>query len=252
MGKYHRTWLKRNLDPVTKNSLNMAIAHPVRRLLPVYLLSLCLLTLVGCNPLDVRSLEAKLKTQLQEQGNLKIKSVTCPESVAKEAGASFQCEGALEPDGKFIIQVEQKDDKGQTSWEVPNSKGMLNLALLETELTKEIAKDTKVEPAVRCGSDRYRVNRPGDSFDCQLKNATLAKAKGLIEKVTVTIDTDGNVAWQQIRRTASANATAATTPAATTSAATTPATPGNAASPEASQPTSSSQRVRPRVSNTLD
>ncbi len=230
----------------------MAIAHSVRRRLPVYLLPLCLLTLVGCNPLDVRSLEAKLKTQIQEQGNLNIKSVTCPESVSKEAGTSFQCEGALEPDGKFIIQVKQEDDKGQTSWEVPNSKGMLNLALLETELVKEIAKDTKVEPAVRCGSDRYRVNRPGDSFDCQVKNATLAKAKGLIEKVTVTIDTDGNVAWQQIRRTASANATAATT-AAATPAATTPATsPDNASSSEASQPTSSPRRVRPRVSNALD
>jgi len=235
---------------VTRNSLEIAIAQPIRWLLP-----LCLLTLAGCNPLDTRTLEANIKTQLQEQGNLKVKSITCPEGISKKAGASFQCQGILESAaketaGKFIVQVEQKDDKGQTHWEVPNSKGMLNLALLETEMTKEMAKDTKAEPAVRCGSDRYRVNHPGDSFDCQVKNATLAKAKGLIEKVTVTIDTDGNVAWQQIRHTQPAAATAnSAVPGAKPAA---PGTPGSgSAKPGVAQPSPASQ-TPPVVSNSND
>jgi hypothetical protein len=233
------------IDLVTRNSLEMAIAQPIRWLLPV-----CLLTLVGCNSLDVRSLEANVKTQLQEQGRLEVKSITCPEGISKQSGAVFQCQGALAPEGKFIVQVEQKDDKGQTRWEVPNSKGVLNLALLEAELTKEIAKDTKAEPAVRCGSDRYRVNRPGDSFDCQVKNAVLAKAKGVIQKVAVTIDTEGNVSWQQIRLVQPAVAKAGTAPPSPSAA--TAVSPDSTIT-ESSQPNAAnSPQARPRQLNTQD
>ena len=237
---------------MTRNFLERAIAHPAQQLLSSCWLPLCLLTLVGCNPLDVRSLETSVKTQLQDQGNLKVKSVTCPEGISKKAGASFQCQGALEPDGKFIVQAEQKDDKGQIRWEVPNSKGMLNIALLEVELTQEMTKDTKAEPSVRCGSDRYRVARPGDTFDCQVKNATLAKAKGLIEKVTVTIDTDSNLAWQQIRRTQTTVAKATPGAAALGSGTTkSEAAQSEAAQSEAAQSNPSSP-TRPVVSNTND
>ncbi|HEY9628666.1 MAG TPA: DUF4333 domain-containing protein [Coleofasciculaceae cyanobacterium] len=215
-----------------RNCLKMAIAPPFRWFLPA-----CLLPLAGCNSLDVQSLAANIKTQLQAQSQLQIKSVTCPQGISKQAGASFQCEGTLEPEGTFVIQVEQTDESGLTRWEVPNSKGMLNLALLETELKQEIAKDTQAEPAVRCGSDRYRVNRPGDSFDCQVKNATLAKAKGLIEKVSVTIDPEGNLAWQQVRLVQPVAAPA-----------------GLTASPTVGEGTASPQpsAARPRVSNADD
>ncbi|HEY9642443.1 MAG TPA: DUF4333 domain-containing protein [Coleofasciculaceae cyanobacterium] len=181
---------------MTRIFIAMAIAQSSR-----WLLLIGIAGLASCTPsLNVQSLEANIKAQLEEQSDLKIKSVTCPTQISRKADTSFQCEGMLEPEKPFVIQVKQKDDQGQTTWEVPNSKGLLNLALLETEFQTAIANDTQTKPAVRCSSDRYRANRPGDSFDCQVKNAVLAKAKGLVEKVTVTIDPEGNVSWQQIRR----------------------------------------------------
>jgi Domain of unknown function (DUF4333) len=213
----------------------MAIAQSFRGLLLI-----AIAALAGCTPsLNVQSLEANIKTQLEEQSDLKIKSVTCPTHIPRKADTSFQCEGVLEPEKKFAIEVKQKDDQGQTTWEVPNSKGILNLALLETEFQTAIANDTQAKPALRCGSDRYRANRPGDSFDCQVKNAVLAKTKGLIEKVTVAIDLEGNVSWQQIRRT---QKTASAPATQTTSA---PSSP----QPSPAVPVGSST-ARPAITNT--
>jgi Domain of unknown function (DUF4333) len=229
---------QRNSTVLTGIFTEMAIAQSFR-----WLLLMGIAGLASCTPsLNVQSLEANIKTQLEEQSDLKIKSVTCPTNIPRKADTSFQCEGVLEPEKKFAIQVEQKDNQGQTTWNVPNSKGMLNLALLETELQTAIANDTRAKPAVRCSSDRYRANRPGDTFDCQVKNAVLAKTKGLVEKVTVAIDPEGNVSWQQIRRTPKATAQAATQPA---SAPTNPAQPSPAAQ-------AASSTSKPAITNTTD
>jgi hypothetical protein len=58
--------------------------------------------------------------------------------VAIAPETSFTCTGELDPQGAFPIQVTQKDDQGGVEWEVPNSKGLLNLATIETTIQEAI------------------------------------------------------------------------------------------------------------------
>jgi hypothetical protein len=72
---------------------------------------------VGCTrTLDKESLEAQLASDLQSNGS--TYTVSCPDGVKAQAGATFQCT-ATGPDGTALaLTVTQTDDQGNVTWEV--------------------------------------------------------------------------------------------------------------------------------------
>jgi len=172
--------------------------------LPSALLLVLFTFLQGCKPtLDNTVVETQIQSQLSSQKGISLKAVLCPQKVIVAKDASFTCIGELNPTGTFPINVTQLDAQGTVKWQIPNSKGLLNLSLLETEFGKAIASDAGIGiPGIDCGGD-YRVNKPGDRFECQVINAQPIREgqnQSLLTSVVVSLDDAGNVSWQQIRR----------------------------------------------------
>jgi len=133
---------------------------------------------------------------------------------------------------------------------------LLNLAILEAHFQEEIASELGVQATIDCGST-YRVNRPGDSFECAVANAIApmsqsdpsnqadpasqteqtnlanltnppdqddpsTQAEPVLVEVVVNVDQQGNVNWQQIRRVQTAQAADSPTTTAAAPAAASP------------------------------
>jgi hypothetical protein len=170
----------------------------VRCRIPV-LLVFGLILLPGCSrTLNMRQVEAAIQQDIEGRGGIPVKSVECPRKMPIAVGEVFQCQGELAPAGEFTVTVEQQDEYGNVAWDIPSSKGLLNVTKLETLFQEQLGAETESPPVVNCGSV-YRVNVPGDSFECKVLNAT-TKTQARIEAILVKVDPQGNVSWQQVRR----------------------------------------------------
>lgn len=160
----------------------------------------CLALASGCsNRLDTSTVEATLKADIERQGRrLSLNAVRCPSDVTRQAGAYFRCVGELNPEGTFTINVTQQDTQGTITWEVPNSKALLNLPKVEDSIQQGLAKAFGKRALIDCGTATYRVNLPGDRFQCQVVGGLEAEATS-IQSVLVKIDPDGNLSWQELR-----------------------------------------------------
>lgn len=169
---------------------------------PVGVGAIAVAILTSCAPtLDRAEVEAQIQAELEQ--SVPLSAVVCPERVAIAPDTSFTCTGELDPQGTFPIAVTQTDEQGSIEWEVPNSKGLLNLATIESEIEAAIATETNgSEPQLDCGG-AYRINLPGDSFECKVADVVPVQAgqtETLLLNVVVTLDPQGNVTWQQVRR----------------------------------------------------
>jgi hypothetical protein len=198
------------------------------------------ISLAACERLDTAQLEAELRSEI-EQGGIAIEAVTCPRRVPLGAGESFQCEVEPSLGEPFAVAVEQQDENGSLTWEIPNSKKVLNLASLETYFQREIAGETQSTPIVLCGEERYRLNRPGDRFECAVMNATITEQEE-IERIIVQVNVQSDISWQQVRRSQIDTMSSASPPSVSTAPeinaetnATSPSTasPAEPANPEA-------------------
>jgi hypothetical protein len=204
--------------------------------------------LAACERLDTAQLEAELRSEL-EQGGLAIESVSCPRRVPIQAGESFRCEVAPSSGEPFAVAVSQQEN-GNLTWEVPNSKRVLNLASLETYFQREIAGETQSMPIVLCGEERYRLNQPGDRFECEVMNGAIAEQEE-IERIVVQVNAQSDVSWQQVRRSNIAAMPSASTPSVSTAPeinAETNIPPPSAASP--TEPTSTETSPAPTATST--
>ncbi|MEB3182736.1 MAG: DUF4333 domain-containing protein [Nostocaceae cyanobacterium] len=152
----------------------------------------CLHLLVGRKEggLDNQKIEAEIKQDLEKQARVSLKSVSCPENIPLMANLAFECQGEISPEQKFPVTVKQKDDQGNIEWEVRNSPSLLNLTELASQFQDEMRTKTGKNAVINCG-DKYRVNKPGDTFDCMV-------SQGEAEKITVKIDSLGNINWQEV------------------------------------------------------
>jgi hypothetical protein len=201
--------------------------------------------------LQTEAIEMAILQDLKTQGEITVVSIHCPRNVQPTVGEAFNCLGNLESESTFLVQVTPQDEEGTVEWEIPNSKGLLNLAMLETYFQEEIASELGIEPMIDCGGT-YRVNRPGDSFECavveaiappeQADSASPADsadpasstsqtepADPVLVEVVVNVDQQGNVNWQQVRRARTAQATASANTDASTAAPATDSPPAPAA-----------------------
>lgn len=212
------------------------------------------LVLVGCSPtLNHTTVESQLQAELSQQQGITLKSVSCPSHVAIAPTTSFTCTGNLIPAGSFPIVATQGTEQGAITWEIPSSKGLLNLAQLEATFQDAIASETGTQLNIDCGGS-YRVNKPGDRFECPVTAPTTisqGESKLLLVNVTVNVDDQGNVSWQQIRRQQAI--ARATPPSATNASITAPADQGNTSrQPLVAEPSQPSANTAPAGSTADD
>ncbi|MGJ3246579.1 MAG: DUF4333 domain-containing protein [Elainellaceae cyanobacterium] len=170
---------------------------PSRRSGGILILGLGMGLIAGCSSrLDTEAIATGIQDDLEQQSRLSIQTIRCPRRIKPEAGGSFQCIGMLESSSQFLIRVKQQNDQGSVEWDIPNSKNLLNLAELERHFQTNIATETGIQPIIDCG-ETFRLNRPGDQFNCQVLNSVLIEQSQL-EAIQVNIDSQGNVNWQQI------------------------------------------------------
>jgi hypothetical protein len=234
----------------------MTILPKMTRLNPtIALATLSLLGLTACaKTLDHDKIAQSIQQDVIKQGGISLKSVTCPPKIEPKANESFECTGEMDTGYTFTIAVKQKDDQGTVSWDVPNTKGMLNLAKFETSIQEAVQGEVGARPIIRCGGDGYKPVKPGQIFTCKVDVKPAAGAAAAKDakaqpgsptkskqpdKIVVAIDADGNVNWQRVvpggvsqllpksaqPKTASAQATAGANPAAATDRPTAPPPP---------------------------
>ncbi|WP_196358140.1 DUF4333 domain-containing protein [Nodosilinea nodulosa] len=163
-------------------------------------MGLGLLGLSACgNRLNTTDIESSIKADIERQGRrLSLNAVRCPSDVSRQAGAYFRCVGELNPEGTFTINVTQQDNQGNITWEVPNSKVLLNLPKVEDTIQQGLSKTFGKRALIDCGTATYRVNQPGDRFQCQVVGG-IETGASTIESVLVKIDPDGNLSWQELQ-----------------------------------------------------
>jgi hypothetical protein len=156
--------------------------------------SLALVALAGIlaacqSNLDMEKVGAAIKMGLEEQLQIPIASVSCPEARAVEGGDVFDCVAAAETGGDLAVTVTQVDGAGNIVWELTNGDQVLSLTDLEEIIRSELAEQADLDATVDCGG-KMRVSVPGHTFECT------ATAGAESRPVVVTIDDDrGNVSW---------------------------------------------------------
>ncbi|PSB25341.1 DUF4333 domain-containing protein [Stenomitos frigidus] len=181
------------------------------------LLTLGVLLLSACGKtLDDDRVAQSIQQDVIKQGGVSLKTVTCPKNIKPEAGQSFECIGETDTGYTFTIPVKQQDAQGNVLWDVPNAKGLLNLAKFETIVQESVQGEIGSRPLIRCGGI-YKAVKAGQTFECaiEVKQPTLkpkvidpksqaAKLKTVAvrpnkpDTIRVTIDPENNINWQRI------------------------------------------------------
>jgi hypothetical protein len=174
------------------------------------------------SPMNMARIEADIKADIERQGRrLTLAAVRCPEAVTPQTGGYFRCIGELQPEGTFTINVVQADAQGNVTWEVPNSRVMLNLARVEATIQDGLTKAFSKRALVDCGSELYRVNQSGDRFECAIVGG-LSQGSETFTSVLVRVDPDGNLNWQELRHGSQTATVGAASPASAPGATTRP------------------------------
>jgi len=90
----------------------------------------------GSETVDATEVEQQIQTQLST-ATAEVVSVSCPEDVKKEEGASFECKAKLEGGGKAVVVVKQGE---RNEFSYTAKKGTVQLAddSLELYLEKQL------------------------------------------------------------------------------------------------------------------
>lgn len=113
--------------------------------------------------------------------------VDCPDDVEAETGGTFTCTATDEEGHSLDVSVVQEDDEGNVDWDVD----MLNLPLIEEELSTEVTRSVGTAVVVEC--PRILVaSEVGSTVDCRATDET--GGAGVV-RVT-TKDEAGNVDWE--------------------------------------------------------
>ena len=157
-----------------------------------------LIFLSSCSQyLNMSRIEANIQDDIERQGRrLTLKDVICPTRVVKQAEAYFRCVGELLEGEQFTVNVIQQDDQGTVRWDVPSSKVLINLASLEEQIQDEMRDAVGKSLVVDC-RDTYRINKRGDSFECDVVGAGTVAA-GRVESVLVKVNGESNLEWQEV------------------------------------------------------
>jgi hypothetical protein len=201
-----------------------------RKPFPVYgsiLTALAGFILSGCGrSLNTETIAQTIQDDVIKQGGVSLKSVTCPRNVKLEAESTFECIGTIDTGYTFTIPVKQKDAQGTVTWDVPNTKGLLNVAKFETLIQEAVQGEIGSRPIINCG-DGFKPIKPGQVFECKItvkekpnpkttkdpktpdrpappKSAqsrqpgTKGNQPAKPDLIVVAVAPDGNVSWQRV------------------------------------------------------
>jgi len=184
---------------------------------------LSLLVLSACSKtLDSEKIAQNIQQDVIKQGGISLKTVTCPNQVKPEAGSTFECVGEIDTGYTFTIPVKQQDEQGHVTWDVPNSKGLLNLAKFETSIQEAVQSEVGSRPIIGCGNG-FKPIKPGQIFECSVRVKEKPKASQTVngaeggrnsasvpsltvksgksakpDAIVVSVGADGNVSWQRV------------------------------------------------------
>ena len=74
---------------------------------------------VGGPELNIATVESEIQSGIEEQTDVAISSVDCPEDVPIEEGNTFTCTAAVEGTEETLsVRVTQTDNSGTVDWQV--------------------------------------------------------------------------------------------------------------------------------------
>ena len=79
---------------------------------------LAALGLAGCGNLDDTKLEGEIKTGIEKQAGVKIRSVSCPDDRPIKRGDVFTCTATATSGETGQVRVTQIDDEGNVRWQL--------------------------------------------------------------------------------------------------------------------------------------
>lgn len=89
----------------------------------IVLIAVLAVSLTGCEfsvggNLDMEEVETGISDGLEEQLDVEIESVDCPEEVKMEKGNDFECTATDSEGSSATISVVQTNDDGNLDWEI--------------------------------------------------------------------------------------------------------------------------------------
>ena len=175
-------------------------------------ITISLLGLAACGGgLDTAAIETAIQGDIERQGHrLQLQGVQCPRHIPRQAEGYFRCVGELKSGGQFTVNVTQQDDQGTVEWDIPNSAMLLNLGKVEADIQTTLTQTLGQRAVVDCG-DLYRLNQPGDLFECRVVGGIEVGAER-VETVLVKITPAGDLTWHEVREAISGGGEATSTP----------------------------------------
>jgi uncharacterized membrane protein YhaH (DUF805 family) len=141
---------------------------------------------------DMSAVSTSVSQGLQSQLSLPIATVACPtETRPLKAGDAFECVATPEMGGELTVKVTQQDEKGNVTWEVAKTEGLIDLQTVEQSVVKGLKEQANVDATVTCGG-KYRASNAGEVFECQAKTPD---GRQSVVGVTIT-DAQGHVSWE--------------------------------------------------------
>lgn len=153
-------------------------------------------TLTACSSsLDATKLNETITSQVTASDPNVSVTVSCPDGVKPEAGATFECPATI--DGQpLVLTVTQEDDQGNVKYVADSS--ILSVAEVQNQVATQLAEQVPGTWQLSCPTSgtTYIVATPNTVFDCTVAGTS---AEGVEQTGTVAVtvtDTESNITWE--------------------------------------------------------
>jgi len=152
------------------------------------------LATVGCgsDTIDAEEVEAGIEQSLSS-ATASVSSVSCPDDVEKEEGATLTCDAKLDGGGKAKVKVTQTSNGGDFTYSFKPGTVVLTDDAVEPALQKELAASGLPDTTVDC-PDTIKV-KEGEQVACSATGSggrqseltfTFSSADGTIDESSVS------------------------------------------------------------------
>jgi len=152
------------------------------------------LAAVGCgnDTIDADEVEAGIEQTLSD-ATASVSSVSCPNDIEKEEGATFTCDAKLEGGGKAKVKVTQTSKGGDFTYTFKPGTVVLTDDAVEPALKEELTASGVPDTTVDC-PDTIKV-KEGEQVTCTATGAggrqsqltfTFSRADGTIDESSVS------------------------------------------------------------------
>jgi len=152
------------------------------------------LAAVGCgsDSIDADEVEAGIEQTLSD-ATASVSSVSCPNDIEKEEGATFTCDAKLEGGGKAKVKVTQTSKGGDFTYTFKPGTVVLTDDAVEPALKEELTASGVPDTTVDC-PDTIKV-KEGEQVTCTATGAggrqsqltfTFSRADGTIDESSVS------------------------------------------------------------------